>query len=127
MIITEQATEQYLRAQEALRLAEEAAEEAKSLLLEAFGAEGITSLTVSGKSVTLIEAARRNFRMDKCLEALPLSTYLEITKSVVDHKEYDKAKEAGKITDEQEAKFVSATPYTRIVVKEAAAAASVAV
>jgi len=117
---------QYLSAVEALASAERAVAVAKELLSEAYAEAGVNSFEANDKCVQLVEAVRRNFDVSILEGLVNAKVFNTVTKTAVEPKAFDKAREAGDISDEVETACVKPTAYTRIVIRELAKASATA-
>lgn len=112
---------QYVQAIAVLKTAEQAVAVAKELLIQASAECGETVVEADGKVVSLVEAVRRNFDVATLEGLVNAKVFGEVTKTVVEPKEFDKAREAGSISATIEEACVRPTPYVRIDVREAVA------
>ena len=115
---------QYLQALAVLKSAEQAVAVAKELLIQASAECGETTVEADGKVVSLVEAVRRNFDVATLEGLVSAKVFAEVTKTVVEPKAFDLAREAGSIDATTEVACVRPTPYVRIDVRDAVAVSS---
>lgn len=115
------AGQQYVQALAVLKSAERAVAVAKELLIQASAECGETTVEADGKVVSLVDAVRRNFDVATLEGLVTAKLFGEVTKTVVDTKAFDEAREAGSISATVEEACVRPTPYVRVDVREAVA------
>ena len=115
----EQIVEAYLNAEQALKQAEKAKENAKKMLEQAYAEHGIVTATANGKRVTLVTAERRNFDAQALAQLVSASVFAQVTKTTVDVKLFDLAREADAISEVTEVAVTRNTPYTAIKITNA--------
>jgi len=112
---------QYVQAIAVLKSAEQAVAVAKELLIQASAECGETTVEADGKVVSLVDAVRRNFDVATLEGLVNAKVFAEVTKTVVEPKVFDEAREAGRIDASVEEACVRPTPYIRVDVRDAVA------
>jgi hypothetical protein len=80
---------------------------------------GIVTATANGKRVTLVTAERRNFDAIALAQLVSASVFAQVTKTTVDVKLFDLAREADAISEVTEVAVTRNTPYTAIKITNA--------
>lgn len=116
---TIKATEAYLAALSAKERAEQAVEEAKSLLLASYAEAGITESECGELRVALSPRERRSFSVEKLRKAITPTLFRKVTKATVDPKMWDAAIADGAIPAKVIKSVVSVTEYVAVLVTPA--------
>lgn len=99
---------------------ENLAQELKRLdegIKSAMTSQGLKSIKVDNKVISMIEASTRSFDTDKLKGLVPPSVYRDITETAVKTRLFDAALALGKIKEEVVEQVVTKTPYSQLRVK----------
>lgn len=111
------AVEAYLAALTAKERAEQACDEAKSVLVEAYAEAGISESECEGLKVSVSHRERRSFSVEKLRKALSPTLFRRVTKPTVDTRAWDSAVDKGEISPKVIKGAVETTSYVAVLVK----------
>jgi len=84
---------------------------------DAMISQGMKSLKVDNKVISLIEAANRSFDANKLKDLVPPAVFKSVTETAVKTRLFDAALALGKIKNEVVEQVVTKTPYSQLRVK----------
>jgi len=119
MATVEQATKAFLDALTAKELAEQAYDEAKSLIIETYAEAGINESELAELRVLVVPSQNRSWDTDKLKKLVSPAVFRRLTKPKVDTKAWDSAEAKNEIPKRVIKAVVSFTESVRVLVRPA--------